>query len=75
MLARAYIPKSGEAEKLALLGRDVAGLITTMDNNIHGVSDEPLFQRKVFYDNLPQEALPKLKILLADRGQELLEFL
>ncbi|WP_455219739.1 DUF6502 family protein [Kaarinaea lacus] len=75
LLARAYIPKSGEAEKLALLGRDVAGLITTMDNNIHGVSDEPYFQRKVFYDNLPQEALPKLRALLADRGQQLLEFL
>ncbi|MGD8569748.1 MAG: DUF6502 family protein [Gammaproteobacteria bacterium] len=75
LLARAYIPKHGEAEKLALLGRDVAGLITTMDQNIHGVNDKPFFQRKVFYDNLPQEALPKLQALLADRGQQLLEFL
>ncbi|MGD8568387.1 MAG: DUF6502 family protein, partial [Gammaproteobacteria bacterium] len=75
LLARAYIPKHGEAEKLALLGRDVAGLITTMDQNIHGVNEKPFFQRKVFYDNLPQEALPKLQALLADRGQQLLEFL
>ena len=75
LLARAYIPRHGEAEKLALLGRDVAGLISTMDQNIHGVNDKPFFQRKVFYDNLPQEALPKLQTLLADRGQQLLEFL
>ncbi|MCI0504913.1 MAG: DUF6502 family protein [Gammaproteobacteria bacterium] len=75
LLERAYIPKAGEAEKLALLGRDVAGLLTTMDANIHGVNEKPFFQRKVFYDNLPQEALPELRALLADRGQQLLEFL
>jgi len=75
LVARAYIPKSGEAEKLALLGRDVAGLISTMDQNIHGVNQKPFFQRKVFYDNLPQEALPKLQAILENRGQELLEFL
>jgi len=75
LLARAYIPQHGTLEKLALLGRDVAGLISTMDENIHGVNESPKFQRKVFYDNLPVEALPKLQILLADKGQELLEFL
>jgi len=75
LLERAYIPKAGEAQKLALLGRDVSGLIATMDANIHGVNEKPFFQRKVFYDNLPQEALPKLRALLADRGQQLLEFL
>lgn len=75
LLERAYIPKAGEAEKLALLGRDVAGLISTMDANIHGLNENPYFQRKVFYDNMPQEALPKLRALLADRGQQLLEFL
>jgi hypothetical protein len=75
LLERAYIPKAGEAQKLALLGRDVAGLLTTMDANIHGVNEKPFFQRKVFYDNLPQEALPELREMLADRGQQLLEFL
>lgn len=75
LLARAYIPQHGTLEKLALLGRDVAGLISTMDENIHGVNEKPKFQRKVFYDNLPEEALPKLQVLLADKGQEFLEFL
>jgi len=75
LLARAYIPQHGTSEKLALLGRDVAGLIRTMDENIHGVNEKPKFQRKVFYDNLPVEVLPRLQAILADRGQELLEFL
>lgn len=75
LLARAYIPKSGAAEKLTLLGRDVAGLISTMDLNIHNVTPNPLFQRKVFYDNLPDEAVTQLQSILADKGQSLLEFL
>jgi hypothetical protein len=33
------------------------------------------FQRKVYYDNLPTEALPELQILLNERGQALLEFI
>ena len=74
LLARAYIPAAGEAEKLALLGRDVAGLIATMDKNIHRVGDKPFFQRKVFYDALTEESLPELQTLLADKGQNLLEF-
>jgi len=75
LLQRAYIPKSGHAEKLALLGRDVAGLISTMEQNIHGINQNPFFQRKVFYDNLPREEIPKLQALLADKGQKLLEYL
>ena len=75
LLARAYIPQHGTLEKLALLGRDVAGLISTMEENIHGVNEKPKFQRKVFYDNLPKEALPKLQALLAEKGQSFLEFL
>ena len=75
LLARAYIPTSGEAEKLALLGKDVAGLITTMDKIIHGLGDKPFFQRKVFYDNLPQEVIPALQDILEERGQNLLEYL
>lgn len=73
LLDRAYIPTKGEAEKLALLGRDVAGLIATMDKNIHGVSPTPIFQRKVFYDNLSEEAAAEFHKLLLSKGQPLLE--
>jgi hypothetical protein len=73
LMARAYIPSMGEAEKLILLGRDVSGLIDTMDKNIHGVAGEPVFQRKVFYDNLSVEAAEQLHELLHAKGQPLLE--
>jgi len=73
LLERAYIPTKGEAEKLVLLGRDVAGLISTMDKNIHGVHDILYFQRKVFYDNLSEEAAVEFHEFLLNKGQPLLE--
>ena len=60
LLSRAYIPTMGDAEKLTLLGRDVSGLISTMDKNIHKTGAKPFFQRKVFYDNLPEQATEEL---------------
>lgn len=73
LLSRAYIPVAGTREKLGILGQDVAGLIGTIDHNIqHGATD-PFFQRKVFYDNLPEEALVPLRRMVNVRGQPLLE--
>lgn len=73
LLAPAYIPKTGEAEKLALLGRDVAGLINTMDKNIHATELKPRFQRKVFYDNLSDQAAEHTHELLLEKGQQFLQ--
>jgi len=73
LLSPAYIPTRSAAEKLMLLGRDVSGLISTMDHNIHGLGDRPLFQRKVFYDNLPDAAISGIHKLLAEEGQALLQ--
>jgi hypothetical protein len=70
---RAYLPRSGEAEKLGILGADVAGLISTIRHNLDDQDQDPYFQRKVFYDNLPQDCLSELKDLTAKHGQELLE--
>jgi hypothetical protein len=75
LLKRVYIPKSGELEKLGILGTDVAGLISTIDHNIQTAGTEPYFQRKVYYDNLPEEAVAELRPLIAEQGQELLTFL
>lgn len=72
LLQRAYIPSAGKGEMLRFLGTDVGGLLATMDNNIHEL-DEPLFQRKVFYDNLPEEALPVLRRMIHEKGQPMLE--
>jgi len=75
LLERAYIPQSSEIEKLHYLGTDVSGLISTMDRNIHMHDKKPFFQRKVYYDNLPDDAAEQLQQILADKGQFLLEVL
>lgn len=73
LLERAYVPRTGETDKLHILGTDSALLLETIDHNLrHGGSD-PRFQRKVSYDNLPAAALPELRRLSAEKGQQLLE--
>jgi len=74
LLERSYIPKTGEIDKIGILGVDASDLIATVDHNIRQ-PDAPFFQRKVSYDNLPLEALPELKKKAVARGQSLLESL
>ena len=74
LLAEAYIPEINEADKLHILGTDVAHLITTIDHNLKIEStDNARLQRKVAYDNLPDEALPAFRKMSAKRAQNLLE--
>ena len=73
LLARAYIPKSLDAHKLNILGTDVQHLISTIDHNLDPGPAAPIFQRKVAYDNLPDDVLPKFRKLFARRAQSLLE--
>ena len=73
LLTRAYIPKSLDAHKLNILGTDVHYLISTIDHNLDPAPADPIFQRKVAYDNLPDDVLPKFRKLFARRAQSLLE--
>lgn len=73
LLTRAYIPKKIEAHKLNILGTDVQHLIATIDHNLNPDISEPIFQRKVSYDNLPDEMLPEFRRLFAKKAQALLE--
>jgi hypothetical protein len=75
LFARAYIPKSSQADKLQILGTDVEHLIATIDHNLKSDPGEPRFQRKVAYDNLPDKILPEFRELAAKRSQTLLESL
>jgi len=73
LVARAYVPRTSETEKIEILGTDVSDLIATIDHNLgQGISD-PRFQRKVMYDNLPREALEKFRTLSGTEAQSLLE--
>ena len=73
LVARAYVPVADESEKLAILGSDVADLITTIDHNIRQDPLGPRFQRKVMYRNFPASQLPAFRTLSAAHSQELLE--
>ena len=72
LLESAYIPKTGELDKLHILGTDVAALLDTIDHNLKNHNGIPYFQRKVAYDNLPREAIAEFQRLSAEKGQELL---
>ena len=73
LLARAYIPEGSDVDKLHILGTDVSHLITTIDHNLQHGDSMPFFQRKVFYDNIPDEALPKFRNISAKRAERLLK--
>jgi len=73
LIVSAYVPVGSDAGKLHILGSDVALLIGTIDHNMHENKQQPRFQRKVAYDNLPEEALPKLRELANQHGQALLQ--
>jgi len=73
LLARAYLPATGEVDKLAILGADTADLIATIDHNLQAPAEAALLQRKVVYDNLPSEVLAQFRPLVARRSQALLE--
>jgi hypothetical protein len=71
--ARAYVPATSAADKLAILGSDVADLIATIDHNLAPGLTDPRFQRKVMYHRIPSAALPGFRKLSATQAQALLE--
>lgn len=73
LIARAYVPQAGTAEKLSILGVEAADLLNTIDHNIHVGTEDPLFQRKVCYYRFPARHLPELRELARRRSQGLLE--
>jgi hypothetical protein len=76
LLVHAYLPRTDEAGMLDILGTDVRDLITTIDHNIRATSKgdgDRYYQRKVVYNNLPQEIIPKLREMSQADAQKLLE--
>jgi hypothetical protein len=73
LITRAYIPRNVDAHKLNILGTDVQHLVATIDHNLKSDTTEPLFQRKVSYDNLPDDVLPAFRKLFTKRAQAMLE--
>jgi hypothetical protein len=73
LLTRLYLPGDNEIMKYHILGTDVGYLIATIDHNMQTEYDAPFFQRKVSYNNLPDEAVSKFRNLSAESAQALLE--
>ena len=73
LVARGYIPQKGMSERLVILGQDAADLITTIDYNIYVNSSRPRIQRKVMYDNVPEESAKAFQAIAQARAQEMLE--
>ncbi len=73
LLTRAYIPRNIDAHILNILGTDVRHLIATIDHNLDPETTQPRFQRKVSYDNLPNDVLPGFRKLYYKKSQKLLE--
>jgi hypothetical protein len=65
---RAYIPATGAAAKLAILGGDAAELIRAIAHNIESPRDDAFVQRKVFYDNIGADALAELRATAREIG-------
>lgn len=72
LLRAVYIPSGDEDGKYDLLGEDVSLLISTIQHNIVSKDEEPLFQRKVSYNNIPEESLKEFKQLANTENQLLL---
>lgn len=73
LIARAYIPKGTDVSRLHLLGVDVRHLLATIAHNLNPGPSGPLFQRKVAYDNLPDDVLLQFRNLFSKKAQALLE--
>lgn len=67
-----FMPKADEAMKFHILGTDVGLLISTIGHNIEPEKQPVFFQRKVYYDNLPEEVLTDLRRMSGLSAQKLL---
>ncbi len=74
LVAHAYIPQVSDPDMLRIFGSDVSDLVSTIDQNLNPeTSQQPWFQRKVVFDNLPDNVLPEFRDLSAKQAQSLLE--
>jgi hypothetical protein len=71
LISNEFIPK-GDIGKVEILGFDSSALIETINRNMDLTLDESLFQKKVYYDNLPLDILPEFKRLVNEKSMSIL---
>lgn len=72
LAAEPFVAADREIDKLGILGDDVADLVSAIDHNLLNGTKEPFFQRKIAYDNIPQESVPSLRAEIAADGERFL---
>ena len=73
LLHEAFTPGDDDAIKFHILGTDVELLLATLENNIEPKRERAYFQRKVYYDNLPDEVLAGFRKISRQQAQRLLD--
>ncbi len=73
LVTNTYIPKSDNVEKIKILGTDVTDLIAAIDHNLACTPEDAFFQRKVWYNNIPEGQIGKMKKQIAKKGQAAIE--
>ena len=73
LLSDSYLSGNDDKMNLHILGTDTGSLIETIDHNLQADELQRFFQRKVQYDNLPEEALPVFKTMAAESAHSFLE--
>ena len=72
LIKQAYIPDANSLEHFKLIAQSIAELTQTIEHNIEHETDK-FFQRKVYYDSIPQEFVADLKQQIAQKAQTCLE--
>ena len=73
LVANTYIPKADNVEKVKILGTDVTDLIATIEHNLSHSSEQAFFQRKVWYNNIPDDCIDSMRKKVVKRGQAAIE--
>jgi hypothetical protein len=72
LCAKAYVPQTGEREKLTILGVAASDLLTTIDHNLRSSGKDSRLQLSVAYDNLPVEIIEELRALSNEQAMLML---
>ena len=73
LLNRHYLPPQGERRKLVYLGEDAGDLISTIAHNLEAAPKDTFFQRKVFYDNVPEPQVAEARAVARRLGEQTID--
>jgi hypothetical protein len=71
LVQRAFVPR-GAADKIDVLGTEVADLVRTIDHNIAQGDADPRFQRRVMYHDVPPSLIAEFRKISATQAMALL---